>query len=56
MLSKKDILEKAWLYQLEIWNREKEHLDRYPSKLAEIRERRAWDKLEELHTLLLEEV
>ena len=56
MLSKKEILNLAWLHQLDLWASEKEQLDRYPSELAEIRERRAWDKLEELHRLYLEEV
>lgn len=56
MLSKKEILEMAWLHQLEIWNREKEYRDQYPNELTNERERREWDKLEELHTLLLEEV
>ena len=52
MITNERILELAWYGALEVWVKEKKHLEENPSnEIAAFKERKAWDELEEIRAL-----
>lgn len=54
-MTKLEILRLAYDGALAAWDLQRQRYEDYPSELSQYKKHKAWEKLEEIHKMLLEE-